>query len=104
MEADLRRSLKKPSPMSLTKQEQTLLQAQLDKEARIRTSVSSIKAHFERGLHFIRGFVEANVLAFRSYMALIVSLLLDGALCANGSTLLRQAGFEAYLVNFHRQF
>lgn len=100
-EADLRKSLadKKTSvPVSLTRQQQSLVQAQLVKESEIRQHVASIKANLERGLQFVRSLVAAGVHEFRSYISSVASLLLDGPL-GRGSLLVGGSAFETYLVS-----
>jgi len=99
-EADLRKSLanKKPSlEVTLTKQQQALVQAQLEKEALIRQRVASIKANLERGLNFIGSLIAAGIHEFGSYVSFVATLLLEGAL-RGGSALVDQKGFETYLV------
>lgn len=102
-EDELRKSLasKKASASAkgtLTKPQQALVQAQLDKEATIRQYVAGIKANLERGLHFVRSLVAADVSEFRSYISSVASLLLGGAL-GRGSLLVGQGAFETYLVS-----
>lgn len=102
-EADLRKSLaskKAPGTVTLTKQQQALVHAQLEKEAKIRQRVASIKANLERGLNFIQSLVSAGIEEFRPYIASIASLLLVGAL-GYGSTLVGESAFDTYLVSFH---
>lgn len=98
-EAEVRSSLaaKKAAPVTLTKQQETLVKQQLEKEANIRQKVKEIHTHLVRGLHFIRSIVVANVEEMHSYMSPIVTLLLDGAL-GRGSFLAGAMAFEAYLV------
>jgi hypothetical protein len=101
-DADLRKSLahKKASAAALlTKEEQVLVRAQLEKETLIRQHVAAVKANLERGLHFIRSLpIVATTHAYRSYISPMVALLLDGAL-KKGSTLVDQRAFDAYLVS-----
>ena len=100
-EAEVRKTLtnKAPATASLTKQEQNLVHAQLEKEAQIRGRVASLKVTIERGLNFIYGLVQANVPETKSYISIIVSLLLQGCLSDKGSALLKQSAFDAYMVN-----
>jgi len=100
-ETDLGKSLsnkKASTPMSLTKQQQALVQAQLVKESEIRQRVASIKASLEHGLHFVRSLVIADGHEFRSYISSVASLLLDGPL-ARSSLLVGRSEFETYLVS-----
>jgi hypothetical protein len=80
----------------LTKQEQALVQAQLDKESVIRQHVASIKASYDRGLKIIRSLIPAGILDFRLFMSSVVPLLLEGAL---QSVLAGQMAFDTYLVS-----
>ncbi|KAK2463021.1 hypothetical protein APHAL10511_004676 [Amanita phalloides] len=97
-EEDLRKSLaNKKAPGTLTKQQQALVQAQLEKEAKIRQHVASIKANFTRGLNVIRSLVSAGVEEFRPYVSSIASLLVSGAL-GHGSPLVGESAFDTYLL------
>jgi hypothetical protein len=103
-EAEVKKSLasKKAAAsatFSLTKQEQALVQAQLEEEANVRQRVDGVKANLQRGLHFVRSLVMADVDEFRFYVSSVASLLLEGALSSNGSTLIWRDGFETYLVS-----
>ncbi|KDR69874.1 hypothetical protein GALMADRAFT_913484 [Galerina marginata CBS 339.88] len=97
-EEEIRKSLatKKATPISLTRQQQALVQAQLDKEAKVRQRVQAIQIRLIRGLHFVRSLVAGGVEEFQSHMSSIVSLLLDGAL-SRGSFLAGPTAFETYL-------
>jgi hypothetical protein len=100
-EADLRKSLankKASGPVSLTKQQQSLVQAQLLKESEIRKHVSSVKANLQRGLQLVHSLVAAEVHEFRSYISSVASLLIDGAL-GRGSMLVGRIAFETFLVS-----
>lgn len=99
-EDDVRKSLaskKAAAGFALTKQQQSLVQAQLEKESKIREHINTIKGNLERGLHLVRSLVAANVPNFRSSISLVVSLLLEGAL-DKGSFLVGPKAFETYLV------
>ncbi|KAK0468862.1 armadillo-type protein [Armillaria novae-zelandiae] len=94
-EADLRKSLanKKTVTPTLTKQQQALVNAQLEKESAVRRRVESVKANLERGLHFVRSLVRAGVPQFSAFISSVVTLLLDGA----GSRLVGQITVDVYL-------
>lgn len=98
---DVKKSLAKKkaasAPATLTKPQQALIQAQLAKELTVRQMVAGVKKNLERGLHFVRSLVAANVDEFRSYLSSVASLLLDGAL-ARGSQLVGSSAIETYLV------
>lgn len=109
-EEEIRKSLatKKATAVTLTKQQQALMQAQLEKEAKTRQHVQDICANLTRGLHLVRSIVTAGVDEFHSYMTSVLSLLLNGAL-NRGSFLVGSIAFETYLVSsflntFRRQF
>ncbi|TFK45118.1 armadillo-type protein [Crucibulum laeve] len=98
-EDDIRKSLankKAAGSPVLTKQQQALVQVQLEKEAKIRESVSNLKHNLERGLQLVHSLVVANVEEFQVYISSIVSLLLDGAL-NRGAFLVGQSAFDTYL-------
>lgn len=98
-EAELRKSLanKKPSgPVTLTKQQQALVNSQLEKEAKIRQKVAGVRSNLERGLQFVRSLVASGVEDFHSYISSIASLLLEGAL-GRGSILVGKSAFNTYL-------
>ncbi|KAF8911690.1 armadillo-type protein [Gymnopilus junonius] len=98
-EAEIRKSLasKKSTPVQLTRQQQALVHAQLEKEATIRERVQVIQTNLVRGLHFVQSLVRACVEEFQAYMSPVASLLLEGAL-SRGSFLAGPAAFETYLV------
>lgn len=99
-EEEIRKSLatKKVTEVTLSKQQQALMQTQLEKEAKIRQNVQGICANLTRGLHLVRSIVTAGVDEFHSYMSSVLSLLLDGAL-SRGSFLVGAIAFETYLVS-----
>ena len=99
-EEEIRKSLatKKATAVTLSKQQQALVQTQLEKEAKIRQHVQSICANLTRGLHLVRSIVTAGVDEFHSYMTSVISLLLDGAL-SRGSFLVGAIAFETYMVS-----
>lgn len=98
-EEEIRKSLasKKSTPATLTKQQQALVNAQLEKESRTRQNVNTIQAQLLRGLNFVQSLVAARVDEFHFYMSSLVSLLLDGAL-GRGSFLTGSTAFETYIV------
>lgn len=98
---EVRKSLatKKGNAPALTKQQQALVTAQLEKEAQVRQRVVGIKAQVDRGLALVRGVVSAGVEEFPPYIAPITKLLLDGAL-KSGKILVGQEAFDTYLVSF----
>ena len=100
-ETELKKSLatkKVSAPVSLTKQEQSLVQSQLEKEAHVRRHVCMVKSQLDRGLSFVHSVVAAAVPEFHSYISAVISLLLEGALAHKGSILVGVVGFDTYLV------
>lgn len=100
-EEEIRKSLaaKKATGVTLTKQQQALVHAQLEKESKIRQQVNLIASSLTRGLHFVQSIVNANVEEFQLYMSDLVSLMLSGAL-KRGSFLAGPLAFETYLVSY----
>lgn len=98
-EEEIRKSLasKKSAPVTLSKQQLALVQAQLEKESKVRQRVHDIRTNLVRGLHFIQSLVGARIEEFQLEMSSIVSLLLKGAL-NRGSFLAGETAFETYLV------
>ncbi|QRV98281.1 translational activator gcn1 [Ceratobasidium sp. AG-Ba] len=98
-EAELRKTLesKKGGPAkALSKQDQALVNAQLEKEATIRSNVERVKFEMTSGLAMIKSLVAANVEELSVHVAPIAKLLLDGAL-KKGSVLVGPNAFETYL-------
>ncbi|KAG6915850.1 hypothetical protein DXG01_009609 [Tephrocybe rancida] len=81
---------------SLTKQQQALINAQLEEEAKIRQRVVGVQANLRRGLRFVQSLVRSGVEAFRNQISSVASLLLEGAL-GHGSILVGEEAFETYL-------
>lgn len=100
-EAELRQSLAgrgSGAPVRLSKQEQALLQAQLEKEAPIRQRVASLKANLQRSLAVIRSVMSANVPESSEYVQQIATLLLQGAL-GRATRLVGSEAFETFTVS-----
>lgn len=98
---ELRKSLankKAAGSVTLTKQQQALVNAQLEIESRTRQQVNLVKAHLERGLYLVRSLVAANVPEFSLHISSVASLLLEGAL-TKGNVLVGPSAFETYLVS-----
>ncbi|KAI0764358.1 ARM repeat-containing protein [Trametes elegans] len=99
-EAEVRKSLankKANATGTLSKQDQALVQAQLDKEAVIRQQVNAVKARVEQGLHLVHSLVEARVEELRGFVSTLASLLREGAF-GNAIRLVGHASFETYLL------
>ena len=100
-EAEVRKSLanKKASvSATLSKQDQALVNAQLQKEAGIRERVNGVRAKLEQGLHLVRSLVLARVEQLRTFVSPLATLLREGAF-GKAVTLVGDASFETYLVS-----
>ncbi|KAH9856756.1 ARM repeat-containing protein [Lenzites betulinus] len=98
-EAEVRKTLaskKATATGILSKQDQALVKAQLEKEASIREQVNVIKARIERGLRLIRSLVDARVEELRGYVSVLAGLLRSGAF-GNAVRLVGETSFETYL-------
>ncbi|KAI9068620.1 ARM repeat-containing protein [Trametes sanguinea] len=99
-EAELRKSLankKATATGTLSKQDQALVQAQLEKEAAVRQRVNAIKARIEQGLHLVHSLVQARVEELRVFVATLAALLREGAF-GKATRLVGSMSFETYLV------
>jgi hypothetical protein len=100
-EADIRSSLaskKATTSTKLSKQDQALVDAQLEKESAVRERVTHIKINLIRGLQLVRSLVSSETQDFRLYISAVASLLLDGAL-GKASVLVGHDAVHTYLVN-----
>ncbi|KAI0628364.1 ARM repeat-containing protein [Trametes polyzona] len=98
-EAEVRKSLanKKASATgTLSKQDQALVQAQLEKEAVVRQQVNATKARIEQGLQLVRSLVDARVEELHRFVSTLAALLREGAF-GKAVTLVGHASFETYL-------
>ncbi|RDB20660.1 eIF-2-alpha kinase activator gcn1 [Hypsizygus marmoreus] len=98
-EAEIRKSLaskKAAGAVTLTKQQQALVSAQLQEEAEVRQRVEGVREKLDRGLHIVRSLVTSGADEFRTQISSVASLLLEGAL-ARGSILVGRAAFDTYL-------
>ncbi|KAF7356649.1 TOG domain-containing protein [Mycena venus] len=98
-DAEVRAALEKKkagATVTLTKQQQALVQAQLAREATVRQRVEGVKADLVRGLAFVRSLVAAGVPEFRVYISSVANLILDGAL-GKGALLVGTLAFETYM-------
>jgi len=82
---------------ALTKQQQALVQQQLEKERVVRQNVIKIKSQLERGLHLINSLAAINPAEFNAYIYQVLQLMLDGPL-DRGSELVGTLGYATYLV------
>lgn len=101
-EAEVKKSLKSKKTTAqetLSKQDKALVDAQLAKEASIRTRVSTLKHQLERALHLVSSMIASKSDALRSYIIPLATLLLEGAL-SKGSSLVGSLAFTTYLVSY----
>ncbi|KDQ56445.1 hypothetical protein JAAARDRAFT_36597 [Jaapia argillacea MUCL 33604] len=99
-EAEVRKTLankKTVTSAAVSKQDQALVQAQLQKEAEIRRRVNTIQNRLGRGLHLVHSLVSARVDEFRSYISSVATLLLDGAF-DKAVSLVGTSSFDAYIA------
>jgi anti-sigma28 factor (negative regulator of flagellin synthesis) len=101
-EAEVRKSLaskqKTAGSATLSKQDQALVQAQLEKESKVRKRVASIKRRIERGLALVRSLVQSKTEELRPYVHSLVDTLLGGAFTEIAAALVSEGTFETYLV------
>lgn len=81
----------------MSKQDQALVDAQLQKEGQIRARVNDVKARLERGLNVIHSLSAAGVSEMSSYLSAIADALLKG-FTTTAVALVGYALFERYLV------
>ena len=99
-EAEIRASIaaKKSSTVSLTKQQQAAVDAQLDKEAKIRENVAQVQKNIERGLGLVQSVIRTGSEELRAYVTELIGLLVKGPL-KGGSFLAGEKAFETFLVS-----
>jgi hypothetical protein len=83
---------------TLSKQEQSLIQAQIEKEAKIRCRVNEIKANLDRALQTITHLALGKIDDLRLYVSQILNLLLSGGALDKGTLLVGSLGFTTFLV------
>jgi hypothetical protein len=89
-DAEVRQSLaqkKSTTTPTLSKQEQSLIQAQIEKEAKIRCRVNEIKANLDRALQTITHLALGKIDDLRLYVSQILNLLLSGGALDKGTLL-----------------
>ncbi|KAH9175038.1 ARM repeat-containing protein [Lactarius sanguifluus] len=99
-DAEVRQSLaKKKSAVAptLSKQEQSLVQAQIEKEAKIRSRVNRIKANLDRSLQMISYLIYGNIEGFQAYISQVVTLILSSGALDKGALLVGSLAFNTYL-------
>ncbi|EKM53603.1 uncharacterized protein PHACADRAFT_125439 [Phanerochaete carnosa HHB-10118-sp] len=99
-EAEIRKSLankKQNASGILSKQDQALLKAQLEKEAAIRKRVEGLKTRLERGLALVRSLVRSNAEELKSHVSSLTDILLSGAFGSAAISLVGENSFKTYL-------
>ncbi|KAI0262196.1 ARM repeat-containing protein [Gloeopeniophorella convolvens] len=99
-DAEVRQSLakkKSSATPTLSRQDQALVKAQLEKEAGIRRRVNKIRANLDRGLQIISHLTSGNIAEFRAYISPIASLLLSNGALNKGVFLVGSLAFDTYL-------
>ncbi|KAH9002519.1 ARM repeat-containing protein, partial [Lactarius deliciosus] len=89
-DAEVRQSLakkKSAAAPTLSKQEQSLVQAQIEKEAKIRSRVNRIKANLDRSLQMISYLIYGNIEGFQAYISQVVTLILSSGALDKGALL-----------------
>jgi hypothetical protein len=100
-EAELRKSLankKTNTSTPMSKQDRALVDAQLAKEAQIRSRVAAVHRNLVDGLALLRSLIAAGVEDFRPHVWPMAALLLDGVL-KRGSALVGQVAVDTYVVS-----
>jgi hypothetical protein len=82
----------------LSKQEQSLVQAQVEKEAKIRHRVNEIKANLNRALQTISHLALGKIDDLRLYVSQILNLLLSSGALDKGTLLVGSLAFTTFLV------
>jgi len=98
-EAEVRQKMNaKKTQVTLSKQDQALVNGQLQKEAEIRKRVSGIKAKLEHGLELVHSLSSANVAEFRVHAPQIASILLLNTFNEASEALVGDKVFSTFLV------
>lgn len=99
-EAELRKTLnsKASTSTTLSKQDQALVQEQLQKESQIRKRIMSMKTRLEHGLELVHSLASARVDEFRLYLSELATLLLKSGF-GNVSLLTGTKAFDTFLVS-----
>ncbi|KAA1470496.1 ARM repeat-containing protein [Dentipellis sp. KUC8613] len=103
-EAEVRKNIaskKAGATPTLSKQEQALVKAQLEKETQIRQHVASIQGKLKRALQVISHLVYGNIEGFQAYVSDVAGLLLGGGVLHKGSPLIGRSAFDTYLDLSH---
>ena len=83
---------------TLSKHEQSLVQAQIEKETKIRRHVSEIKTNLDRALQIISHLALGKIDDLRLYVSQILNLLLSSGALDKGTLLVGTLAFTTFLV------
>ena len=83
---------------TLSKQEQSLVQAQIEKETKIRRHVNEIKTNLDRALQIISHLALGKIDNLRLYVSQILDLLLSSGALNRGTQLVGTLAFTTFLV------
>jgi hypothetical protein len=100
-DAEVRHSLAKKKSATvpaMSKQEQSLVQAQLEKETKIRSRLNEIKTNLERGLQVISHLALGNIDGLRAHVSQIINLLLSTGALDKGTLLVGSSAYATFLV------
>lgn len=100
-DAEVRQSLAKKKSTTvpaLSKQEQSLVQAQTVKETKIRRHVSEVKTNLERALRTISHLALGKIDDLRLYVSQLLNLLLSSGALDKGTLLVGTLAFTTFLV------
>jgi hypothetical protein len=100
-DAEVRQSLAKKKSTAapiLSKQEQSLVQAQIEKEAKIRSRMNEARANLERALQVISHLALGNIDDLRAYVSQMISLLLSSGALDKGTLLVGSLAYTTFLV------
>jgi hypothetical protein len=99
-DAEVRRALANKKTPTLSKADQALVNAHLEKEAAVRARVAHVRARLLRGLHVVRHLVSGGIVEFSAYVSSVAELLLQGGALEGGTRLVGREPFDTYLVRF----
>ena len=100
-DAEVRRSLakkKSTNAPTLSKQEQSLVQTQIEKETKIRRHVSEIKTKLDRALQIISHLAMGKIDDLRLYVSQILNLLSSSGALDKGPLFVGTLVFTTFLV------
>lgn len=100
-DAEVRQSLAKrklATAPALSKQERSLVQAQVEKEVKIRSHTNEIKANLKRAMQIISHLALGKIDDLRAYVSQITSLLLNSGALDKGTLLVGSLACATFLV------